>query len=523
MMHKEFNITGTCFPELHYMADISQKLSRTMSMVQNGKYFVINRPRQYGKTTMLEAIASALRQTKEWLVFNISFEGLGSESFQNEASFCRSFLRLMKLQLIEADEHTLTDLFNPVQENSTNLSDLSQIISAFANRANRKLALFIDEVDKSSNNQLFLDFLSLLRNKYLRRHLKTEHTFDCVILAGLHDVKSLKLKLRPDQDQKFNSPWNIATDFTVDMNLQINEIQPMLEEYARDHHINLDAPSIAERLFYYTSGYPFLVSKLCKVIAEQLLPEKKGHSWEATDVERAVAKIVKETNTNFESLIKNLENNPDLYEFVFKNLIEVEYQSYSIHENMFSLGLMYGILKNGQGIRIHNRIYEEVIYDYMTSKARTQVSLAEYNISKNFILPTQGLNIEAVLLRFQAFMREQDSLKDQHFLERNARLVFLAFIKPIINGSGYDFKEPQISEERRLDVVITYLQYKYIVELKIWRGLDAHEEGLKQLADYLDRQALSEGYLLIFEQLKQKTWSSAWEIMDGKRIFVVRV
>ena len=147
MMHKEFNITGTCFPELHYMADISQKLSRTMSMVQNGKYFVINRPRQYGKTTMLEAIASSLRQTKEWLVFNISFEGLGSESFQNEASFCWSFLRLMNLQLIEADEHTLTDLFNSLQESSTNLSDLSQIISTFANRANRKLALFIDALN----------------------------------------------------------------------------------------------------------------------------------------------------------------------------------------------------------------------------------------------------------------------------------------------------------------------------------------------------------------------------------------
>lgn len=45
------------------MADISQKFSQTMKMVQQGKYFVINRPRQYGKTTMLEAVARALRQT----------------------------------------------------------------------------------------------------------------------------------------------------------------------------------------------------------------------------------------------------------------------------------------------------------------------------------------------------------------------------------------------------------------------------------------------------------------------------
>lgn len=523
MIHKEFNITGTCFPELHYMADISQKFAQTMTMVQQGKYFVINRPRQYGKTTMLEAIARSLRETQEWLVFNLSFEGLGSASFQDEAAFCRAFLGLMKLQMTESNEPTFADFFNAAQDNTNTLPDLSQTISTFVVKAERKLALLIDEVDKSSNNQLFLDFLSVLRNKYLRRHLKTERTFDCVILAGLHDVKSLKLKLRPDQEQKFNSPWNIATDFTVDMNLQPNEIQPMLEEYARDNQVSLEAALIAERLFYYTSGYPFLVSKLCKIIAEQLLPEKSTRSWEAIDVELAVAKVVKETNTNFESLIKNLENNADLYEFVFKNLIEVDYQSYSIHEPMVGLGLMYGILKNGQGISIHNRIYAEVIYDYMTSKTRSRVNLSEYNLNKNFILPDQRLNMEAVLLRFQAFMREQDSLKDQNFLERNARLVFLAFIKPIINGSGYDFKEPQISEERRLDVVITYLQHKYIVELKIWRGSEAHADGLLQLVNYLDRQALSTGYLLVFEQLKQKNWVSEWVEIDGKRIFVVRV
>ena len=281
--------------------------------------------------------------------------------------------------------------------------------------------------------------------------------------------------------------------------------------------------TVLERLTFWREIYPFLVSKLCKVIAEQLLPEKPTRSWEAIDVELAVAKVVKETNTNFESLIKNLENNADLYEFVFKNLVEVEYQNYSIHEPLVGLGLMYGILKNGQGISIHNRIYEEVIYDYMTSKTRSRVNLSEYNLSKNFILPDQRLNMEAVLLRFQAFMREQDSLKGQNFLERNARLVFLAFIKPIINGSGYDFKEPQISEERRLDVVITYLQHKYIVELKIWRGPEAHADGLQQLVNYLDRQSLSTGYLLIFEQLKQKTWASEWVEVDGKSVFVVQV
>ena len=43
-----------------------------------------------------------------------------------------------------------------------------------------------------------------------------------------------------------------------------------------------------------------------------------------------------------------------------------------------------------------------------------------------------------------------------YFLERHGRLVFLAFMKPILNEHGYDFKEMEVAEERRLDVTITY-------------------------------------------------------------------
>ena len=83
-------------------------------------------------------------------------------------------------------------------------------------------------------------------------------------------------------------------------------------------------------------------------------------------------------------------------------------------------------------------------------------------------------------------------------------------MKPIINGSGYDFKEAQISEERRLDVTITFFEHKYVAELKIWRGQTAHEEGLEQLADYLDRLNLTEGYLIIFDHAKVKSWKAEW-------------
>ncbi|WP_268906370.1 hypothetical protein [Clostridium hydrogenum] len=43
---KEFNVTGLCIPQKHYMVDISLKLHKIIEMVDKGTYFTINRPRQ---------------------------------------------------------------------------------------------------------------------------------------------------------------------------------------------------------------------------------------------------------------------------------------------------------------------------------------------------------------------------------------------------------------------------------------------------------------------------------------------
>lgn len=35
------------------MVDVSNKLKETIKLIDKGRYFIINRPRQYGKTTIV--------------------------------------------------------------------------------------------------------------------------------------------------------------------------------------------------------------------------------------------------------------------------------------------------------------------------------------------------------------------------------------------------------------------------------------------------------------------------------------
>ncbi|RMD04323.1 AAA family ATPase [Clostridium autoethanogenum] len=502
-MEKEFNVTGTCIPEMHYMVDISDKLDKILKLIQRGKYFVINRPRQYGKTTTLYMIERGLAENKEYLVISISFEGVGDLIFEKEQSLVKAFLEIMADSLYLQHEK-LASFLEEEKKNVVNFKDLSRAITKFIIKVNKKVILMIDEVDKSSNNQLFLSFLGMLRNKYLLRNAGKDKTFHSVILAGVHDVKSLKIKIRPDEEHKYNSPWNIASDFDVDMSFSKEEIVTMLDDYIENKGVKLDKDYFSERLYFYTSGYPFLVSKLCKIIDEKIMLEG-SLKWGKEYMDMAVKKILGESNTNFDSLIKNIENNSKLKEMVKNVRIDGNKMNYNISNPIRNREMLYGIFKNeNNNLKINNRIYEQLIYDYMSSLIETSTDVGFYNEKSNFIRADGNLDVKEILLKFQQFMKHEYSEKRESFLEADGRLLFLAFISPIINGTGFAFKEVQGGEEKRFDIVITYNKRMYILELKIWRGEDYHKKGLLQLGQYLEQYGLSEGYLLIFDFRKSK-------------------
>ena len=520
-MQKRFNSTGVCVSRKHYMVDISNKLEQIKKLIDNEFYFTINRPRQYGKTTTLNEINNTLKDI--YIVINMSFEGIGDVVFQDEKSFCNKFLKLMIKELNFTDKEegkrlaALTDEINDMEE-------LSEVITNFIQDSKKEVILIIDEVDKSSNNQLFLSFIGMLRNKYLSREVERDFTFKSVILAGLYDVKSLKLKIRSEEEAKYNSPWNIAVDFNVDMSFSEKEISTMLKEYCLENLISMDIDKLSSELYFFTGGYPFLVSRLCQIIDEKIFEVDKN-PWDIIDVHEAVKILLEEKNTLFDSLIKNLENNTELYDYIEDIIVSGNDKNFNMYNPLIEIGSTYGYFKNINGkVAISNNIFGEMIYNYMVSKLENKYSkMDEYNFKTTFIEEDGSLNIERILRRFQQFMKEQYSSKDKEFIEHNGRLLFLAFIKPIINGTGFDFKEVQVSEEKRLDVVITYNSFKYIIEMKIWRGSKYHEAGVKQLCDYLDINGLDKGYLLVFNFNNNKEFKEERIKIVEKEIFQVYV
>jgi hypothetical protein len=501
-----FNTTGVCNKDNHYMVNINHKLKEIVRLVQNDKYFVINRPRQYGKTTTLTELEKILKS--RYKVIKLDFEFMSSD-FESEKRFCRSMTenisKFLDISLKKIDT----------------LSELAKVIESITKEDN--IVLIIDEVDKASNNKLFLNFLGILRSLYLSRAVGNTTTFKSVILAGVYDIRNLKLKLREEEDIRYNSPWNIAVKFDIDMSFNEFEIGTMLREYAKENNLELNIEVLSKDIYKFTNGYPFLVSRICQVIDEHILRDNKK-PWTIYEIQEAVKIIVNEKNMLFDDLIKNMENNKDLYECVYNTLILNINQMFNINNPVIELGHMLGYLiaDKDNTVTVSNQIIKEVIYNYMISKNNI-TNMSSYNFKDNFITSENGLNMEKILLKFQQFMKENYSTRDTEFLERHGVLLFLSFIKPIINGVGFDYKEVQISEERRIDIVIQYNRNKYVIEAKIWHGDTAHQKGLKQLKNYLDIEGLDKGYLLIFSFNKNKEYINGKYPIDEKEIFEVIV
>ena len=522
-MAKRFNTTGICIPRRHYMVDIEPKLAQIKLLIDDEAYFTINRGRQYGKTTTLSELEKYLAD--EYIVISLSFEGLGSSSFVSEEVFCQKFLENISIymSIVYPSEVYSEEWKN---ESAKDFDLLSRHITTMCKE--KKIVLMIDEVDKASNYRVFLDFLNTLRNKFISRAKDRDFTFHSVILAGVYDIKNIKLKMVDEGihmlasgEKEQNSPWNIAEKFKVEMSFPPQEIAGMLSDYELDHSTGMDIESIAEEIYFYTRGYPVLVSNICRYIDEEL---KK--TWNLESVQEAVRRLVREIdNELFKSLSQNLERNEAARSLLYDVLILGIRRSFSMDNPTVSLAYRYGYIQEvNECVKISNKIFEMRMTSYFVSKDEERLEMVSSGGLIAEITRGEKFNMQLCLERFLIHWQEMYSEKDVKFIEKQCRIIFLTYLKPLLNGNGFYFIETTLTDDRRLDLVVTYGKERFVLELKTWKGKLYNEKGVGQLLGYMNKLGEDKGYLLTFDFRKNpKPFEPQWRNEDEKEIFEVRV
>lgn len=273
----------------------------------------------------------------------------------------------------------------------------------------------------------------------------------------------------------------------------------------------MNIPAIAKEIFDYSSGYPYLVSRICKIMDELLLGrsgfETYSSIWTSNGIVEAIKELMKESNTLFDDMSKKLIDYPELRNMLYAILFNGKSFPYNPDNFAINIGVMFGFMKEENGLAvISNRIFETRLYNlFISDELSDSISYQSGLLDRNQFIQNGILNMDLVIQRFTEHFTDVYADSDQKFLEENCRRIFLLYLKPIINGVGNYYIEARTRDMRRTDVIVDYRGRQYVIEMKLWRGNEYNKRGEEQLSGYLDDYHLSKGYLLSFNFNNNKT------------------
>lgn len=111
------------------------------------------------------------------------------------------------------------------------------------------------------------------------------------------------------------------------------------------------------------------------------------------------------------------------------------------------------------------------------------------------------LQMDVILSRFREFIerRGREAFKVTPMPhEATGQYLLMAYLDIVVRQIGAAQFTEINSGEGRLDLIVVHKGRRTIIETKIWRGQALYEEGLAQLADYLESEGQSTGYYVLF-------------------------
>ena len=215
----------------------------------------------------MQALAGHLK--KDYQVVSLDFQNIESAEFKSGSTFVHALTREItkKIRRLSGVPDAVKEKLGMLADTAALRARMAEMFACFSEwceLSEKPVVLLIDEVDTAENNQVFLDFLAQLRAGYLDRNETS--SFQSVILAGVYDVRSIKSKIRPSEEHKENSPWNIAADFDVNMSFPAQDIAGMLENYEAEKMIVKEDNTLYQSMIRKLKLYPKLRTVLYELL-----------------------------------------------------------------------------------------------------------------------------------------------------------------------------------------------------------------------------------------------------------------
>lgn len=498
---RSFNTTGPCVSALHYMLPPQERLGYLMRLLDESKYFVLYAGHQTGKTTCVRWLVEHYNQGSRYACAWVDLQEAREEPDPAKA---------MRTILGNLDRAICRDLPNLAPPSWSQDDDPSTVLRAYlqalSQSAPRPVCLFLDEADGLLGATL-LSFLAQLRAGYLDRS-KTPFPAS-VVLVGRKQLRDYALSLEDRRAVSWlgtSSPFNVTAEAITLRAFTQEDVERLLGQHTQE----TGQPFLAEardRIFYLSQGHPWLVNALADRIVSRD-QEDRQVAITAAHVDAAKETLILERRTHIDSLVARLHEER-VVRIIQPMLLGEETEQYdTLHDDFAYVRGLGLIAKRGGQYQIANPIYQEIIPRVLSYDRQVQLNQQ----TAWYLLPDGNLDMKKLMPAFLEYWREDGHLAAAGFKYRQAgpHLILMAFLQRIVNGGGQIQREYGLGR-KALDLLLTWPRpglppERHAIEIKLYRDRTTEGKGRKQLANYLDGLGLKEGWLVLVETRKGKSW-----------------
>lgn len=243
----------------------------------------------------------------------------------------------------------------------------------------------------------------------------------------------------------------------------------------------------------------------------------------AAHVEAAKETIIVERRTHIDALVAKLRE-PRVRRIIDAMLAGDRAVGDTLDDD-FAYVMGLGLVRSRAGqFEIANPIYREVIPRALTYIQQMQIAADP----ATFVGPEGVLDVPKLMSAWQTFWRKDGHLAAEGFgyRESGPHLMLMAFLQRLVNGGGRVEREYGLGRGA-LDLMIEWRGARHAIEVKLRRDTEteAEAEALEQVAGYLDRAGLQEGWLVMYDLRSTLPWTErlSQRTLDahGKRVHVV--
>ncbi|MDM8562283.1 ATP-binding protein, partial [Candidatus Marithioploca araucensis] len=279
-----------------------------------------------------------------------------------------------------------------------------------------------------------------------------------------------------------------------------------------------------QRIFDLTRGQPWLVN----AIGRELCFEEQAIDWKQTvhkaDIDKVADILIKRRDVHLDQLSDKLTE-PRVARIIESILVgertqQEEFDGDLNEDQQYLIDL--GLVRVGTyGLEIANPIYREIIPRELTAYQQNMLGIDP----KWYVKADGKLDIDKVLEAYIKFYKRHHEFvtKRRTYTEAAHHLLLIAWLQRIVNSGGHVNHE-YAAGLGRLDLCIEFADEQFAFELKLSHK-EALSEGKTQLAGYLHRLSLEQGWLVIFSRKNVSDWDAVgkreWVEEEGKRIEVI--